>query len=244
MKIIYALCLSGIVMCAFPVNAQTTDNQGPRGNVAGAIIDPNGVGLAGAAVRVHRVPLLSPGESRSKIASAEAHHSAESSSESAGSYRLDGLPAGNYLLCVEKFSEPFLDPCKWSKAVSVSVGPGSRTVADVRLTKGVFLRIHVKDPLGLLPPNSAPMGPPPIIGGVKFGTGAFLAADYTPAPEGGDFVMAIPTGVRLQLWLFSRDVTLGDSQGHPVDTSIDNVSFIATPGSDMEFSVTVLSRVQ
>ena len=109
------------------------------------------------------------------------------------------------------------------------------------LTKGVFLKVRLDDPKGLLPKvKDGPLRAGNLIVGVNFRSGAFLGAENTGVDSAGrDYQMIVPTGEPLQLWLFSRDITLADSGGKPVDAPGALIPFQALVGIDQVFTFTV-----
>ncbi len=151
------------------------------------------------------------------------------------------LPPGEYVLCAEVPAAPFLDPCKWSPAPKLTIAAGVMDRPALVLKRGVFLKVRVNDPKGLLPPmKNDPSRAPNLIVGVVFGNGAFLAAANTRADQTGrDYQMSIPTGVPLKLWVFSRHVTLADAAGLPVDNSGGRIPFQAVAGQDQVFTLHV-----
>ncbi|MCW5983127.1 MAG: hypothetical protein KIT09_33870 [Bryobacteraceae bacterium] len=120
----------------------------------------------------------------------------------------------------------------------------ARTVANIVLKKGVALKVRVSDPAGLLPPlKDDLLGPLSIIIGVVFGEGAFLPTTNTAVDGAGrDYQMSVPVETPLNLWVFSRHVTVADSRGLPVDTAGAKILFQAAVGRDQVFTLTVSGR--
>lgn len=222
--------------CAF---AQT-----PPGAMVGSVRGEDGAPVAGAVVRYARTTRLVGPASRARLAPGEAVVQSRISSDANGAFSVSDLPAGEYLLCAEVSAAPFLDPCKWSTSPKITIAAGSVDRPALVLKRGVFLKVRVNDPKGLLPlMKSDPSRAPNLIIGVVFGSGAFLAAANTRADQSGrDYQMSIPTGVPLKLWVFSRHVTLTDAAGLAVDNSGGRIPFQAVPGQDQVFTLNVSGR--
>src|SRR5260370_18369930 len=72
-----------------------------------------------------------------------------------GSFTLNALAAGTYVLCAERADLALLNPCFWSaKATSATVpAGGSATGISLVAEKGIAVRIRVNDAQGLLTDN-------------------------------------------------------------------------------------------
>jgi hypothetical protein len=218
--------------------------QAPFGAIEGSVTAEDGAPLAGAVVSYARITRLVGPAARARPAPGEAVVRSSISSDTNGAFAVSNLPAGEYVLCAEVPSGPYLNPCKWSSSPKVTIGAGALHRPALVLKRGVFLKVRVNDPRGLLPPvtNDASRAPNLIIG-VVFGSGAFLAAAITGADQSGrDYQMSIPAGVPLKLWVFSRHVTLTDSMALPVDNSGGRIPFQAVAGQDQVFTLNVSGR--
>ena len=225
-------------LAALPSNCQTA-----FGKLGVTVTDEQGVALPSASVSGSRVPNLIRAGSHFDLAPGEQRFFVSGATDAAGSYSNSSVPPGTYLVCAEVPGQAFLNSCKWGETKSMVVASGQTSADTVRLGKGVFLKVHIEDPKSLLPPDRRPLGPPPVIVGVKFGNGAFLAADLVSVTEGADFSMPIPVNTPLELWLSTREVSLADQQGNTVDLSTRKISFTAIPSSDQSFSFTVSGRI-
>ena len=237
-KILQVLCPASLlaVSCALA--------QAPFGAMQGLVTAEDGSPIPGAAVLYSRLtPTVRVGR-QVRPAPGEAVVRSTVSSDASGRFALSSLPPGDYLLCAEVPSAPYLNPCKWSSSLRASILAGAVHRPTLVLKKGVFLKVRVNDPAGLLPPvKDGPLRAANLIVGVVFGDGAFLGATNTSVvPTGRDYQMAIPAGVPLKLWAFSRHVTLTDSRGSPVDNSGARIPFQATAGQDQFFVLNVSGR--
>ena len=218
--------------------------QAPFGAMQGSITAEDGTPVAGAVVLYSRITRLVGPVAHARPALGEAVVRSSVSADTNGVFALSSLPAGDYYLCPEVPSAPYLNPCKWFSTPQVTISAGAVQRPSLVLKRGVFLRVRVNDPAGLLPPvKDSPSRAANLIIGVVFGSGAFLAATNTRMDQTGrDYQMSIPAGMPLKLWVFSRHVTLTDSLGSPVDNSGGRIPFEATAGQDQTFTLIVAGR--
>lgn len=217
-------------------------SQSATGSLQGLVTDAQGTPLAGAQVRYQRVfrsvratngqPVRAPGE---------AVVSNQVQTNSQGAFTAPALPPGDYLLCASVASAAYLDPCKWATSLRVTVSANAASRQNIALTKGVFLKIRVNDPLGLLPRAlDSPLRAGKLSVGIQYANGAYLGAPNTAVDSTGrDYQMTIPIGVPLKLWLFSSDIALTDTGGKPVNTSGTLIPFQASADQDQVLTVTV-----
>ncbi len=218
--------------------------QAPFGAMQGSVTAEDGAPVAGAVVSYSRITRLVGPAAQARPAPGEAVVHSSISSDTNGAFAVSNLPAGDYALCAEVPSAPYLNPCKWSSSPKATIAAGAVDRPALVLKRGVFLKVRVNDPRGLLPPvKNDPSRAPNLILGVVFGSGAFLAAAITRADQSGrDYQMSIPAGVPLKLWVFSRHVTLTDAMGLPVDNSGGRIPFQALAGQDQVFTLNVSGR--
>ena len=75
---------------------------------------------------------------------------------------------------------------------------------------------------------------------MKFGNGAYLGAVNTGVDKmGRDYEIVIPAGMPMNLWVFSRHVSLADSNGKTVEHPGAKIPFQATAGQDQYFTLNV-----
>ncbi len=214
------------------------------GAIQGFVTAEDGAPIPDAVVFYSRLAQLARIGGRVGPAPGEAVVHRSVSTSAGGGFAVPDLPVGDYLFCAEVDSAPYLNPCKWSSSPKVTLLAGAARDQTLVLKKGVFLKVRVNDPLGLLPRvKDSPLGPLNLIIGVVFGEGAFLRATNVSVDQAGrDYQMAIPAGMPLKLWVFSRHVTVADSRGLPVDISGAKVPFQAIAGQDQLFTLTVSGR--
>src|SRR5262249_12251320 len=145
-------------------------------------------------------------------------------------------------LCASVPSAPYLDPCIWGTQMRAAVVASVPASASLVLTKGVFLRVRVNDPSGLLPRGAQgpfPAGNRLLVGAVWGSAGYLSNPTIVTDGRGRDYQMPVPVGVPLTLRLFSRELALTDAAG--VASTL--VPFRADTGQDQMFTYTI-SRVQ
>lgn len=238
MKTLQTVCPAILLIAGFAFG------QTPFGAMQGSVTAEDGAPLPGAVVLYSRVTNLVKVGSSYQPAPGEAVVRRTVSSDANGLFSLSNLPVGDYLLCAEVPSGPYLDPCKWSSALRTVVSAGSVASPVLVLKKGVLLKVRVHAPPGLLPAvKDEPLRPLNLIIGVVFGDGAFLRATNTSVDRAGrDYQMSIPADMPLKLWVFSRHVTLTDSRGLSVDNSGARIPFQATAGRDHALTLNVFGR--
>ena len=211
------------------------------GVLVGIVRDESGAPLSGVRISYDRVyasvgpvrnPRPAPGEliARGVVAS-----------DAAGSFQIPNLPNGRFRICATVPAAPFLDPCKWQAAKVAAVDGNATAPVSVTLTRGVFLKVRINDPEGLLGAvKESPFSAGGLIVGVKFGTGAFLGSEELSTFSGGrDYRMVMPSDLPCFLYLFSRHVTLTDGAGTKMNMSGGLIPFQAKAGVDQTFTFTV-----
>lgn len=224
-------------MTLLAVSSGVAQTTAATGSVLGSVMDSNGLPVADAQVSYQLLvpPALSGGRSSSPGVAGTG------TSDASGAFLLSRLPAGNYSLCVTVPASAYLDPCVWHYPVQTQVTAGTAATRTIVLTKGVFLKVRVDDPGGLLPQAVDGIWTRrKLVVGVKYGNGAYQGADNTGVDGGGrDYQLIVPAGAPFKLWLYSTDVALNDSSGAAVDTSGSLIPFQTTSGQDQMFTFTV-----
>lgn len=74
-----------------------------------------------------------------------------------GTFRISGLPAGSYSVCVQVAGGAFLDTCEWSTSpLRIDVKAGQAVAGLlIKLKKAAILQVRLNDPANLLGPTSA-----------------------------------------------------------------------------------------
>ena len=145
-----------------------------------------------------------------------------------GSFRIEGLPAGNYSLCVQAPGNMYLDPCEWestSAGITLVSGQAANGVS-LKLIAASILNIQVQDTQHLLSQKTKEGRTPDLSVGVWGPKGLYHPA-HSVAGGGpsaslqsadGDgasrsYHIAVPRDIALKLHIASRDLRLGDRNG-------------------------------
>lgn len=230
-----AIIGSIVLTLALPCSAQNGTGS-IQGNIKSALGDP----IVGAVALYHRVPILRRVDGHLQIAPGEAMISSSSSSDVLGSFSVVNLPAGRYVFCFTTPGEAYLDPCKWSGSLGVDVAAGQTSTVNLTLQMGVFLKVHVDDPKGLLVPLvDDPFRFDKLHVGVVVDQGGYWTADDTTVTKPGrDFTLAIPINRPLKLWASSSNLTITDKNGGPISVA-NPIVFQASTGVDQIFNLSV-----
>ena len=210
------------------------------------VTDPQSRPIGGAIIRYRRVPKTvmvanTLANGHEVPAPGEAAAYGEAAADANGSLIVTGLPAGRYALCAHVPSAAYLDPCVWRQPIAVAIPANVTAPRVVVLSLGVFLKVRVNDPGGLLPQVVDGLWTPrKLTVGVVYARGAYQAARNESVDAAGhDYQLIIPVGVPFTLRLFSHDVALTDLSGAALDMSGSKIAFQATPGQNQAFAFRV-----
>jgi hypothetical protein len=209
----------------------------------GSVAGDDGAQLPNATILFRRIPQRVVVGGQLVPAPGEAIVNSSASADAAGAFNIGSLPPGTYSVCAKPASGPYLDSCRWSSPVVVSVAAVAPAQLNFVLKRGVFLNLRVNDPYALLPPlATSPFAEPALNVGVIFGNGAYVSLVNTSVDQSGRSYQApIPVGQPLKLWVFSRRFALTGPSGSPLPLSGGVVPFTAAADQDQSFIVTVLA---
>jgi len=132
-----------------------------------------------------------------------------------GSFVLNALAAGTYLLCAEKEDIGLLNPCFWSgQPTSVTVSAGG-TVTGISLVaeKGVALRIRLNDAPGLLAANDD------VVIRAKPVIGPPLPTQIASKDAAGKtMTVLVPQAQPVDIHIYSAKLLLADEKGNAFTT--------------------------
>ena len=207
------------------------------------VSDEDGRPVKGARILISRVPEFTVSADSRKLVPVRPQPGSNRSvdTDAAGVARVDALPPGEYRACVIAGTLGVLDPCIWSGVAKFSVTPGQKTAyPTIRLQKGGIVQVRLLDPSGLLPKTDSITNPTLIVG-VRSPSGGFkgMRAGEVATPEGKAYLMTVPAGVPLKLWLFGRTLRLTDERGSPVDNVGANIPFSVGLGETKTFTFEV-----
>lgn len=122
----------GYLLLAWPVMAQAT------GTITGKIEDEKGGNFApGARLSAVLMP-DTPRNFTPFVAHAQTNPD--------GSYRLGGLPAGRYEICLQPLAGDYIENCRWGKPDAIATVAGAVVLPlNLRLTRGKVFTIEVED---------------------------------------------------------------------------------------------------
>lgn len=233
-----------LISCAFiPIISL---GQTSSGSIQGSVTAEDGTRISSAVIRYQRITRNVVSGRNLVPAPGEAVIFSQASTDANGSFLVSSLPIGDYALCVDVATAPYLNPCLWSSAVKVRVSALEISRPSLALKTGVFLKVPVNDPLGLLPsaPDGA-LGGSNLLIGVTFGKGGYHGAQRVGTDRNGrDYRIAIPVDIPLRLWVFSRHVILTDAAGASLDGRGAQIPIQPKLGQDMLVTLTVSGRIE
>jgi len=223
-----------MIICGFAagLSAQST------GTVTGILTSTAGTAVPGASVAAY---LQGAASTNGKFPPA---FNALTASD--GSFSLNGLLAGKYLLCAEQVNAALLNPCFWSASpttVTVASG-GSVTGVSLVAQLGVALNIRVNDPTSLISNNPKLND---IVIEVRPAIGPALPAELASKDSTGEtFTVLAPQAEPATILVYSANFSLSDNQGDSFTTpnavvtvKAPNVSTAGTPSGTPNLTLTI-----
>jgi hypothetical protein len=154
-----------------------------------------------------------------------------------GSFRIQGLTAGNYSLCVQAAGDEYLDPCQWNgtpTGVTLLAGQAAAGI-KIALASGSVLNIQVQDAQKVLSQLTKDGRHPNLTLGVWGPRGLY----YPARPAGNStaagnlagvtatysYRLAVPRDIALNLYIASRDLKLGDGNGAALPANASRQAF-------------------
>jgi hypothetical protein len=174
-----------------------------------------------------------------------------------GAFLIQGLVAGNYVLCVQAPGDQYLDPCQWNGS-PVSVTLTSGNIASgilVNLTAAAVVHIQIQDTQRELNRTTADGRRPGLTLGVWGPKGLFYPARAVSVPATGaklagasttyTYRLAVPHDTPLNLAVASRDLKLGDDKGAALPANASRQAFQHASGdpSPKSFTFAVQGRL-
>jgi hypothetical protein len=168
-----------------------------------------------------------------------------------GEFKIDGLPAGRFTLCVQAPEADYLDPCQWSGSPAAVTLTAGQTVSgiSVALTAAVPFFVNVEDGQKTLELKTKDGRQPHVSVGVWGPNGLYYPARALPRPGGPEkgpiripYKIGLPRGIALRLDVSSGDLKLGDAGGKPLagNASRETVQYSAADSSPKKVTITVL----
>jgi hypothetical protein len=122
-----------------------TPGLAQTGSISGVVLRPDGTGISGATLFYGRLAPAKP-----KAAAAMLAPISTATTGTNGSFALQNLSAGTYLVCAEV--PGYLDPCHWSSSPPTFLVTAGQLVsgAAIHLNPAHQLQVQINDPQGLL----------------------------------------------------------------------------------------------
>jgi hypothetical protein len=174
-----------------------------------------------------------------------------------GSFQIQGLTPGNYLVCVQASGDQYLNPCEWNGSpagVTLLSGQAASGI-KIALTPASMLNVQVKDAQKALGQLTKDGRRPDLSIGVWGPSGmyhparAVSAPTATAGPEAStatySYQLAVPRDTALKLHVASRDVKLGDAVGAALPANASQQAFQHATGdaNPNSFTFTVLGKL-
>jgi hypothetical protein len=170
-----------------------------------------------------------------------------------GAFQIQGLPAGNYLLCVQAPGDQYLDPCHWNGSPTTVTLTSGQAVSGVslKLTAASILTIQVQDPQNVLSQKTKDGRHPDLTLGVWGPKGLFYPAHGSGRPAAAaspqvavsySYHLAVPRDTALNFHIASHDLKLGDANGVALSANASQQAFQHATGdpNPKSFAFTVL----
>jgi hypothetical protein len=171
-----------------------------------------------------------------------------------GAFQIEGLPAGQYSLCVQAPGDAYLDPCQWNGASAAVTLVSGQTAAglSLRVTAASVVIIQVQDALRALSQKTQDGRRPDLTVGVWGPKGLYYPARIAASPAAGAspqaavnsyvYQIAVPRDTALKLYIASKDLKLGDAAGALLPGNASQQAFQHTTGdlNPKSFAFTVL----
>ncbi len=175
-----------------------------------------------------------------------------------GTFRIQGLTAGNYSICVQAAGDQYLDPCQWSGAAAGVALSSAQAAAGLRiaLTPASVLHIQVVDSKNTLTQLTKDGRHPDLTLGVWGPRGFYHPARLAGSPPalaavpGGaaqySYRVVIPVDTTLNVHISSRDLQLGDANGAALPANASQQAFQHATGDSnpKSFTFSVLGFLQ
>lgn len=169
-----------------------------------------------------------------------------------GAFEIEGLPAGDYSLCVQVRGSAYLDPCQREGRSGVTLKTGQTAAAiAVRLQTGAVVSIGVEDPGKLMEQRSKNGRQPEFTTGVWGPKGLYYPARLVSSPGGMAgmpgmneyrYEVIVPRDTALTLHVSSKDLRLGDANGMalPANASREAFEHRSAEANSKSFRFTVI----
>jgi len=174
-----------------------------------------------------------------------------------GAYQIQGLTAGNYLVCVQALGAQYLNPCEWNGSpAGITLASGQEaTGIKIALPPASVLNVQVKDAQKAVGQFTNNGRRPDLSVGVWGPRGLYYPARAVSAPTGTTgpqagiptyiYQLAVPCDTALNFSIASRDLKLGDANGVALSANASRQAFQHATGdaNPKTFTFTVLGKL-
>lgn len=174
-----------------------------------------------------------------------------------GAFQIQGLAAGNFLVCVQAPGDQYLDPCEWNgNPVGVVLASGeTASNIKIQLTPASILRVQIMDDSQALSQLTKDGRRPDLSVGVWGPRGIYYPARAasSPAERAGaqagmrthHYLLPVPRDIALSFYIASRDLQLGDANGMALPANASQQAFKHATGDSnpKSFTFKVLGRL-
>lgn len=232
-----ALAILNCLPLVVGLNAQQVTSA-----LTGSVLDTAGVPVAGATVRLRRVPktqfeLTSRTVMRVVRAHGDVDFEVSATTNSAGIFSVANLPHGGYVACAE-FAFGYVNNCEWTGGVVFTVP--AATNPRITATPSAIVSVQVNDPNALLPLAAERPEAPSLLIGVLTKEGAYHRAAVT-AGSGATriYTVAVLPGRDVTVRAASAKFLLADPDGKPLPSEFVGTGANPTPGKPSAFLLVV-----
>jgi hypothetical protein len=212
----------------------TAQTNAPAAGLTGQVVDGSGQAVAGVRVSYRRrVQFASDHAGHLRLAAGEVRAAGVVVSDAGGEFAIAGLPQGDYVVCADRPSGGYLDPCKWANPLLVtSLAPNEvRSLGLFILPVGAVLTVRLTDATGLLAASAAGApGGGPVVGAQLSPGNVVRALVVSSGSSEVDYQVTVPYNTALGLWVFSRDLSMKDSNGNSLAREGAIIPIEVSPG--------------
>lgn len=208
----------------FACQAQQT-KVGPVNTITGNLRGEDSSSIVGAKVQLSRKrgPLPFPAKYRPRW---------DTMSGPAGAFRFDGIPPGQYTLCVQAPSTLWLNPCEWGLAPPSVYIPQPQPSASfiMVLKRGARVPIRVNDAAQLLTTHEGKTAGAHLLLGVRSDALVFRTANIESRDSNGrNYYVLIPFNTNVKLVVASSFFQLSDGIGKSLTRTQPNILPVIVP---------------
>jgi hypothetical protein len=167
-----------------------------------------------------------------------------------GAFQIQGLAAGNYLVCVQVAGDQYLDPCQWNGAPAAVTLTSTQAATGIKiaLTTASVLNIQVLDAQKSMSQLTKDGRRPDLRVGVWGPRGIYYPARAVSGPTGAagpqasvstySYRLGVPRDTALNFYIASHDLKLGDANSVALPANAGQQAFQHATGDSNPKSFT------